>query len=799
MQTGLKGKLEEPIKILLIDDDEVDRLTLKRSLKKAELNYQLTEYHDAFDRLKNLDVSGFDCIFLDYYLPGTDGLLLLKNLRRDGIKTPIIIITSQGDEKVAVKMMKSGASDYLVKDQINEINIKKIIQHVILVGKIDKKREATEEALKISEARLSEAQRIAKIGSWEYDLENDKFFWSKQMFRIFELDCQKFKPTLENAFDQYHPEDRQRILDYEKSLKENPLNLDVRILMPDGTFKYANLRGFYQANDPTKFSGTLQDITYRKEVEQKLTEAKLSAEESEKVKEQFLANMSHEIRTPLNAIIGYTRLLLKNQENFNKEQGSFLHSIRNAGENLLAIINDILDLSKLESGKFEMEQIEFDLFHTISSVFDLFKAKAQEKNIKLLEIRKEDVPCHLIGDPVRLNQILSNLFSNSLKFTEKGHIKLEVKALRQSDSKVLLQFIVEDTGIGIAKNKLLTIFDSFTQAGNDITRKYGGTGLGLTIVKKFVDLQQGEINVESELEVGTTFIINIPYQKSNNDTTQVKFIQFQNQEIKEHYPKQVRVLMAEDNEMNQEISRSIFKDIGWDLDIAENGLVALKKLKENPYDIILMDIQMPELNGYEATLKIRNEFQPPVSDIPIMAITAHALNTEIQKCLKAGMNDCISKPFHTNDLVQKVSNLLKDRKLLPAKIEKKEPMQVSLPEQKPSVINFQNLRLLSGNNSATVYNIIEIFLKETPERIESIQYYIKNRNWKELKSVCHKMKSSYAIIGALDAKKNLEAIELDCINKNFNATKFNELINQLIELNSKVIQELEQELMLKRI
>lgn len=821
--------MEEEIKVLVIDDDEVDRLTLRRALSKAELNYILTECFEAVDALKNLDCNKYDCIFLDYLLPGIDGLMLLKQLRMNGNRTPVIIVTSQGDEKVAVEMMKSGASDYVVKDQINAPNVKKIIQNVTLLREIEKQKEATEQALKISEGRLSEAQKIAKIGNWDYNYKTNELYWSEQMYHIFGVNPKKFKPTAESNLALYHPEDRELVINEVNSLKKGePISIDLRVLMPDSTLKYVSFQGCFQYDaegNKEKFFGTLQDINLRKQVEKELIEAKMMAEESGKIKEQFLANMSHEIRTPMNAIIGFTKLLLKNNEELNAEQQKYINFIHNAGENLLVIINDILDFSKIQSGKFELEHTDFILPDVINNVLNLFRAKANEKKVTLLEEISDEVPFQLVGDPVRLNQILINVISNALKFTENGHVKLGISALRQSNTKALIRFTVEDTGIGIAKDKIDSVFESFTQASSDTTRKYGGTGLGLTIVKKIVNLQKGEISLKSTVGKGTIFNIDLPFEKCKLEVQDIKY-DFSVGKKRKSTPNShnIKVLMAEDNEMNQELSKVVFKELGWDLDIAENGYVVIEKLMKNNYDIILMDIQMPEMDGYEATLKIRNEFKSPVSEIPIMAITAHALNSEINKCLAAGMNDYLSKPFKTKDLISKVEALLPN-KLIKfnndhiENVDADQSVKVNLKgseqeiqseneihgsihniaetdnfdiaqEMPEMVINLNNLMTLSGNNAATVNNIIDLFITQTPKRLEELQEFFANKDWINFKSLCHKMKSSYSIIGALEIKKNLEIMEIDCSSNKIDIQKFDMLINKTLELNERVMKEI---------
>lgn len=392
-----------------------------------------------------------------------------------------------------------------------------------------------------------------------------------------------------------------------------------------------------------------EEIKYRQDLELALVKEKTVAQESQKAKELFLANMSHEIRSPMNAIIGFTRLFNENKSNLTTEQRQWLHAIRTSGENLLVIINDILDFSKLNSGKEEFEQnnivLQEFLFDTINSL----SFTATDKNIKLeLEVQPE-LPSIIIGDQVRLNQILLNLLSNAIKFTSAGSVKLKVELIENQQEILSIKFSVTDTGIGISEDKLSKIFESFTQASKSITTQYGGTGLGLTISKKLVELQGGSIDVESEIGKGSTFSFVLPFINPNTNESVSTITLVNKDEFKNLTG--LSVLLFEDNEINQKLAKIILQKNGMKVDIAQNGQLGLELFAKRTHDVILMDLQMPVMDGYETTAYIRNVLN---NDVPIIAMTAHASKSEVDKCKAAGMNDYISKPFDTNNLLNKI-------------------------------------------------------------------------------------------------------------------------------------------------
>jgi two-component system CheB/CheR fusion protein len=396
--------------------------------------------------------------------------------------------------------------------------------------------------------------------------------------------------------------------------------------------------------------------TIAEESKSKAEEAKQIAEEAVKAKQQFLSNMSHEIRTPMNAIIGFTNVVLKTR--LDETQKEYLNAIKMSGDSLIVLINDILDLAKVDAGKMTFERSSFNLYDSISAIIYLFEPKIKEKNLELFKEYDNTIPQILVGDPMRLRQIILNLLSNAVKFTAKGKITIRVRLLKEDAEKVTIEFEITDTGIGIPEERQTQVFNNFEQAHKETSRSYGGTGLGLAIVKQLVELQGGTIFLNSEPGKGSTFGFVISFEKTNLNTvietgTDVEVVQIDSLIAK--VKKNVKVLVAEDVALNQLLMKIMLAVFGFDIDIAGNGKIAIEKLQKNEYDIILMDLQMPEMNGFEATAYIRNEMN---SQIPIIALTADVTTVDIEKCQAVGMNDYISKPIDEKLLFNKIMEYL---------------------------------------------------------------------------------------------------------------------------------------------
>ena len=374
------------------------------------------------------------------------------------------------------------------------------------------------------------------------------------------------------------------------------------------------------------------------------------AEETLKFKQQFLSNMSHEIRTPMNSIVGFTNVILKTE--LDQKQKEYIDAIRKSGESLILLINDILDIAKVDAGKMLFHNNPFSLEESISEVFRLLSVKCEEKNLEFTKIIDPSIPKTLLGDAVRLRQIFLNLISNAIKFTSQGNVVISIHVVKEDSKEITVEFTVSDTGIGIPESRLSHIFTPFEQASAEISQQYGGTGLGLSIVKQFVELQGGSLLVKSKVGEGSTFGFLMNFSKTNKTVTKETALIMN----KENIPQNIKVLVAEDVALNQMLIKIILSDFGFECDIANNGKIVLEKLQEKEYDIILMDLQMPEMNGFEATDYIRNTMH---LKLPIIALTADVTSIDIEKSKKIGMNDYISKPIDEQLLYSKIITQIK--------------------------------------------------------------------------------------------------------------------------------------------
>lgn len=468
------------------------------------------------------------------------------------------------------------------------------------------------------------------------------------------------------------------------------------------------------------------------EAKLKAESATITANDAVKAKQQFLSNMSHEIRTPMNGIIGFTKVLLKT--NMTVKQKEYLKAIKLSGDALIVLINDILDLAKVDAGKMTFEQIPFKMARSISAMLHVFQAKIQEKNLKLEKEYDDKIPEVLLGDPVRLNQIILNLVSNAVKFTSKGKITVSAKLLEENEKEASIEFAVKDTGIGIPAAKIEKIFENFQQASSGTSRLYGGTGLGLAIVKQLVEAQNGNIQVLSKENEGSTFSFVLKFQKTNAET------EFESETIEpDTNITGIKVLVAEDIALNQLLMRTVLEDFGFECDIAENGKIAVGKIQTQKYDVILMALQMPEMNGFEATGFIRNELK---SNIPIIALTADVTTVDLAKCKAVGMNDYLAKPVDETLLYRKIIGAVKNISKVT-----KAGLEIQPEKIKNKFTNLAYLNARTKSNPALMMKMISLFLEQTPPLVMAMKQGYKNKDWDKLYAAVHKLIPSFSIMG----------------------------------------------------
>ena len=576
------------------------------------------------------------------------------------------------------------------------------------------------------------------------------------------------------------PEEREKLIEYLKKngsvnnyvltfKKKNGSDVIVRLndhLVPDDN------------SDHYYFEGNMQDITdqfiadeKRRKIEEELRAEKIKSDrlareatQSTNIKSQFLANMSHEIRTPMNGILGFLSLIEKGVYKDREELKQFTYNARQSAELLLEIINDILDLSKIESGKMVLESTDFNLNDILEELILLLSSKINEKDLKVTTDIYKNSDVFLIGDPTRLRQIFLNLLSNAIKFTEKGEIKIIVSTEKIDNENLILHAAVKDQGIGIPRENLGELFKPFTQLDGSHTRKYGGTGLGLVICKEFITMMGGNISVESEKGIGSSFYFTAKLKKqkyiavpsitgrSKTDTKEIVLNTNQIDLIKKERSR-YKILLAEDNLINQKVALRILSDCGYNVTPVNNGIEVLKILDEKSFDIILMDVQMPEMDGFTATSKIRKS-DTASTNIPIIALTAHALIGDKDKCIEAGMNDYVSKPIVPEKFVKVID------KWLNIEIKRGDTGTGSVQGKYEEVFDFAVLDKMSLGDKEFQVELLGHYRKDLDKRFNRLMEFIQSQNLPKIAAEAHTIKGASFSVGANKIGNIAYSIEL---------------------------------------
>ncbi len=670
------------------------------------------------------------------------------------------------------QMLKMLQKQLLSLEEINERLTEEIIE-----------RKKVEEELKYSEHLNTTILETAMDGVILVNSNGVVLNWNKQAENILEL---KREETIGKSIYSLVPRKLRQELqrsfsNYIKTGDDELINkrVETSVNRRNGTVVYVELTIIaIETKDDYMFNAFFRDITNKKIIDNEIREAKVLAEKSTKAKSVFLSNMSHEIRTPLNVILGLTGILQKSDFNNPYIDKKNLDGIQFSAENLLMLINDILDFSKIEAGKLTLHNTDFNLQELISNISGGFKIKADEKGIEYVMDIAPSVPKFIIGDQLRLNQILVNLLGNAIKFTHKGKITIAAKAEKEEENHVVINFSVKDTGIGISKDKLENIFESFYQVHKPGKNKIEGTGLGLSISKQLIELQGGNLNAKSQPGEGSTFDFSIRFQKSNF-TTSNQNIGTKAATKNAHDLSGMRVLVVEDNKMNQFFIKQLLSN--WDIvtEVAENGKIALEKVMHSTYDLILMDMHMPVMDGPETAALIRKSENPIISQTPIVACSADVFPESKKKASEAGMNFYLTKPLSEKALEEILFSLRStshQNDIVPTKISGNTKYPITSPLKKICDLSF--LKKTFDDDNEVIQKVLELFVEDTPGDFEKLRLEIQGQNFFTTKELAHKLKSSFKTIGLNKEAVLLQEIENSSLNKQ-NFKEIKELFQRL--------------------
>ncbi len=778
--------MPENLNVLFITPKTEEITQFEGLIRDQQIPINLFPANDLATAKGTIATEKINTLVSDYHLPDGSGMEVIELA---GSK-PVLFIAEEGDDAIVAEAFKKGAADFITRDDDRQYlnRLPNSIEYALNLQQTHQRLEEANRKLKKFSAVVEETDNAVILTNQDGLIE-----WVNKAFcKMTGFLAEEFIGTRGEQFSKINEDGPSPIEHLNEVLdKKKSISYEAQRRKKDGTSFWTNTNLIPILDDDgeiLQIASVSTDITDKKAREKELEQAKKRAEASEKTKEEFLANMSHEIRTPLNAILGFTELLLKTE--LNAAQLEHIKTIKVSGDNLLVIINDILDFSKIEAGKMELERIPFSLKELINATQAMLEPKAKEKNLKFKVAREGSFPDVLVGDPVRLSQILLNLLNNAIKFTDEGDVTLTTRQLANSHNILTLGLEIKDTGIGIAEEKLPKIFESFTQAASDTTRKYGGTGLGITIVRRLVKLIGGSINVSSTLGSGTTFLLNLPYDIHEDqslfdglDTSEPEALSFDGS---------IHILLAEDNRINQRLAMEVLNGFGFTVDLAENGAQCVEKLKTGTYNLVLMDIQMPEMDGYQATNAIRNDPDEKISKLPIIAMTAHAMQEEVRKCMDSGMNDFIVKPFDQALLYQKILKWGQGDTTGTGS----EPELVSPPQA--TILDLDYLAHIANGNKAFMAEMIEMILTDVPIDLAEMEKHLEALDYERLHHIAHKAKSALLMTGNKEIEELIKLIN-KCASTETDTHKLPEYIKKLITLWYAVVPQLkEQEQALKQ-
>jgi signal transduction histidine kinase len=635
---GRATYIDPPKKVLLIEDNPADARLVSILLLDTDLISCKITHAETLTEAINIIETGerFDAVLCDLTLPDSRGFETLERLLARCPDQNVIVQTGLADKNLGLQAVRAGAQDFLVKGAYDGDLLGKTLRYAI------ERRTVLE--------RLEETQRLAHIGHWEANLATGIMTASDEFFRILGMKPDKHSMSIEEFEQASHPLWFLNTIHAETE-ETGKVARDVEVEKSIGGSCYVSIK-CRREPDSQALHGIMQDITQRKQSDELRKQHEVS-QQAAAMKEQFIASVSHEMRTPMNAILGMSNLVLHTP--LNEEQRNYISSVKQSSEILLGIVNDILEISTLKNGSIAFENKAFDLHELLANLVNVMSYKINEKHLEFnLEI-EEDVPRILSGDKLRLNQILYNLVGNAIKFTDEGSVTVYVKALNYLPNQVKLEFSIQDTGIGIPADQLDAVFESFTRVRHK-DRLFEGTGLGLSIARGLVHQQEGKMGLESKFGEGSRFYFSLTFGVSDEDALDAGKNRRKSGNTLDpstHF----NLLLVEDHKMNQLVAKKTlerqFPNIK--ISIAENGRQAIDLLEKQEFSIVLMDLQMPVMDGQEATKYIREQMPAPISTIPILAMTAHAHISKDEQFKDYGMDDFVLKPFEPEQLFEKIS------------------------------------------------------------------------------------------------------------------------------------------------
>jgi signal transduction histidine kinase/CheY-like chemotaxis protein len=798
--------MEERLRILLIEDSSADAFLLQESLAQVDRPPEVIHVERLEEALDYLKDKTADAILLDLALPDSEGLTTLERANAAAEYLPIIILTGLEDEAVGTEAVRKGAQDYLLKGQTGARQLMQTIHRAIerkrleqalaqsaqrnlLLAEVSAKVVAqtslegllttvVEAARNLTSARISCAGAVYEKGSFRCH----KFFNAER------TGCSAFQEgCLKDSF-------YIRLIGAHESIRFSDEELQHRAAQAAMPATNCVLRGFMGAKLVDVRGCTVGSIIvsdkeggedFSQEDETLLRqlalitslalqhiESRTAAEAASIAKSQFLANMSHELRTPMNAILGMTDLALG--EIIPPMVRDYLQTARESAGLLLEFLNDILDLSRLEAGRFDLDSTLFSLHKAVEQVVKTLRVRAREKGLVLICDLPSRVPDMLIGDPLRFRQILMNLVDNAIKFTHAGKVVVQANVIDQTEEVATLSFTVSDTGIGISPEDQERVFLAFTQADASTTRNYGGSGLGLTIVRRLVELMGGQIRIESQVNQGSTFRftirLKIPKGKEAVEPAPVRFS-----------PTRVarrvlRVLLAEDTPTNQKLAEYLLSKRGHIVEIAQDGRQALELMEKHDYDVVLMDVQMPIMDGFQATAAIRRLADPAKAGVPIIAMTAHALKEDADRCLAAGMDAYVSKPIEADEFIELVeflgeADMGEEERARGAELTEYESSRVAsgLEERTPQASGAADGTIPAFNMKEAVnkcfgkydffLDMVGGFFEEVDDALQAMLASRSRGDSEELRRIAHRLKNTVLYLGARSTTDAISGVE----------------------------------------